>query len=228
MKNPGVFITATDTGAGKTMLARHLIPALEARHIKLCIRKPVESGCEIRGHKLWPADAAMLAEASRTAQPLEVICPFRLKPVASPARAAQLENTTLRLADLAAACKPETGEFLIVEGAGGFYSPIASDGLNADLAEALKLPLLLVVPDRLGCIGHALLVIEAAAKRMLRIVAVIMNQPGPTIPPADTDNREELAALTGLTVVQTTFEETGKLDPNTVGELADKISSYNM
>ena len=203
--NNGIFITATDTGTGKTTLACALINALEKRQFKLCIRKPVESGCTRKGKILLPHDAIALAKASRTKPAISTVCPYQLQQVSSPAYAAQLENINLTLANLAGACQAKDNEYLLVEGAGGFYSPIAKDGLNADLAQMLNVPLLLVVADRLGCIGHTLLVIEAADKRGLNIAAIILNQNEQRCGNEDTDNAKELAALTDKSVVPVAF-----------------------
>ncbi len=213
----GLFVTATDTGAGKTTLLCRLIPMLEAAGLALRIRKPVESGCPLDNGRLVPLDAAALAKAARGTLSAEQVCAYRLHHASSPARAARLENVGLTIADLAAACTDgddDTGStrdnvLLLVEGAGGFYSPIARDGLNADLAGVLGLPLLIVVEDRLGCLNHALLTIEAAQRRRLEIAAIVVNQTtraGNT----DTDNCEELKALTEVPVFKTGYAEPGR------------------
>ena len=67
-------------------------------------------------------------------------------------------------------------DVLLVEGAGGFYSPLCSDGLNADLAEAMQAQVILVVRDRLGCINQALLSLAAIESRGLECFAVVVNQ----------------------------------------------------
>ena len=67
-------------------------------------------------------------------------------------------------------------DVLLVEGAGGFYSPLCTNGLNADLAQKLKCNVLLIVQDRLGCINQALLAIEAIQRRKLTLLAVVLNQ----------------------------------------------------
>ena len=88
----------------------------------------------------------------------------------------------------------EAQDFLLVEGAGGFYSPLCEDGLNADLAECLALPVLLVVADRLGCINHCLLSLEAIARHGLSVQAIVLNQTQPPAPePTVMDNAADLA-----------------------------------
>ena len=204
----GLFVTATDTGAGKTTLLCRLIPALEKAHLDLRVRKPVESGCRFENNRLIAADAAALARVcSRRTLSAEQVCAYRLRACCSPARAAKLENFPLSIDQLADAChdgNTTQNTVLLVEGAGGLYSPIAQDGDNADLAVRLALPLLIVVENRLGCINHALLTIEAAHHRDLEIAALVLNQ---TMPDgtADTDNQAELSALTDIRVFKTAY-----------------------
>ncbi len=109
------------------------------------------------------------------------------------------------LANLAGAVLDGVGEthFVLVEGAGGFYSPLALDGSNADLAERLQLPVLLVAPDRLGVINHVLLSLEAIARRDLRTFAVVLNRTEHAAAlPAGMDNFADLRE-SGVPVFQT-------------------------
>ena len=208
----GTTPAATDTGAGKTTLLRQLIPSLEKAGIDLRIRKPVESGCTLENGRLIAHDATLLAAASIRQLSPEQVCPYRLRNVASPARAAQLESVELTIGKLMAACAApnDTNSLLLVEGAGGLYSPIAQDGLNADLAGSLKVPLLIVVEDRLGCINHALLSIEAARRRCLRITALVLNQVA-HVDNADTDNFAELEKLTDIPMFRSSRVDTRRL-----------------
>ena len=197
----GVFITGTDTGVGKTAIACALIRALEARGLRVAPRKPVESGCPRRDGKPMPADAARLARACAHAPPIGAVCRYRFGDATSPARAARLAGATLRIADLVAACACDTGDVAVVEGAGGLLSPIANDGVNADLAVALGFPVIVVAADKLGCINHALLTLEALAARGLAVAALVLNRDTAAARDAALDNADELAALTRAPVV---------------------------
>lgn len=182
MTTPGLFITGTDTGVGKTVAGCALIHALVARGCSVLPRKPVESGCERRGGILWPADGArLLAAAGR--DELDRVTPWRFPHALAPDRAARLAGTPLHLGALATACRPAgPDDLVVVEGAGGFYSPLAEGALNADLAAALGLPLILVAPDRLGVLNHILLTAEAVQRRGLTLAGVVLNaaeEPGP-------------------------------------------------
>ncbi len=196
----GLFITGTDTGIGKTWVGCALAKELRRRGVKLQVRKPVESGCLEAGAELLPQDALALRTAAATPEPLQRICPYRFRTPVSPARAAELEKRPLTLAALVAACRPLPDHWRLVEGAGGFYSPLTADGVNADLAEALKLPLLLVAPDRLGVISNILLTLEAAERRGLTTAAVFLNPITP--PPEELDNLAELRRWTKVPVVR--------------------------
>jgi len=190
----GVFVTGTDTGVGKTVVGCALARALVRQGETVAVRKPVESGCEPAGDGLHPADGEALRRAAAGREPLEIVTPLRLAHALSPERAAALEGMDLELYDLIAAARTGTPEdFYIVEGAGGFLSPLAKGALNADLARSLGVPVLLVVADRLGCINHALLSVEAIEHRGLNIAAVVVNAVTADVD-GDMNNREDLEA----------------------------------
>jgi dethiobiotin synthetase len=174
----GLFVTGTDTGVGKTQITAALARLLSERNLVVRPRKPVESGCRQEGGRLVPEDARTLQAAARSEDPLERICPYSFEPALSPERAADLAGVRITLDDLRTACLEGVagGDFLLVEGAGGFYSPLASGILNADLAASLSLPVLLVTADRLGCIGHTLLAVEATKRCGLTLAGVVLNQ----------------------------------------------------
>ncbi len=189
----GLFITGTDTGVGKTRVGTALTHLLTERGLRVRVRKPVESGCPTGPGGLLPQDAAVLREAAGGTEPLERICPYRLQALLSPERAAELEEMALDLGRLHAACLAGIGndDFLLVEGAGGFYSPLARGALNADLAGGLGLPVLVVAADRLGTLNHTLLTVEAVRMRGLALAGLVLNQPLPQADPK-MDNAEDL------------------------------------
>jgi len=172
----GVFITGTGTSVGKTHIGVLLAKQLHELNIKVIPRKPIESGCIKVGDELIPADATALKQASGYEGPLSEICPYRFEPPISPARAAHLANKVLTTEQLASICLDSSNDgFVLVEGAGGFYSPLSENGLNADLAVALQLPVLLVTNDILGCLNQVLLNVEAIEMRGLHLAGVVLN-----------------------------------------------------
>ena len=174
----GYFITASDTDAGKTYIGCQIIHQLRQLQKKIEVRKPAESGCrEDAGGRLIAADAMLLSEANDHSQNMETIAPFRFRAALAPHRAAQLDGSQLFLADLIKACEHDDDcDLFIVEGAGGFYSPLAEDALNADLASALQLPVIIVINDRIGAVNQALMTIAAVESRQLPIAAIILNR----------------------------------------------------
>lgn len=190
----GIFVTGTDTSVGKTWVGEHLIKALVDNGLDVVPRKPVESGW---ADNVLETDAWILASAASKLDELDKICPHHFKTPVSPVRAAEIERKSISLSLLKDQCladiKPK--QFLYVEGAGGFYSPLCSDGLNADLASELKLPVLLVVANRLGCINHALLTVEAIKQRKLTLQAIVLNDNYPKQSSPDMDNLADLKKL---------------------------------
>lgn len=197
---PGLFMTGTDTGVGKTWIGTQLLQHLRQLGLGITPRKPVESGWSTE--QITESDTWKLALAASGFQPLKQICPNRLLAPLSPPRAAHLEGKQLKIQQLAEQCHQnhKPSNFLYVEGAGGFYSPIASDGLNADLAAVLNLPLVLVSEDRVGCINHILLSVEAIHARGLCLAGIILNPIRPA--PAEMDNQQDLQVLLEVPIIR--------------------------
>jgi len=172
----GVFITGTSTGVGKTFVGVEIAKQLTTKNITVIPRKPIESGCVKQGKELIPQDATALKEAANYQGLLSEVCPYRFEPPISPVRAAHLANKVLTTEQLVNICLQGSEDgFLLVEGAGGFYSPLAENGLNADLAVALQLPVLLVADDKLGALSQVLLNTEAIQMRGLQLAGVVLN-----------------------------------------------------
>jgi len=187
----GIFVTGTDTDVGKTYVGTLLAAQLVKNGSRVIPKKPIESGCQNMNGRLIPADASALKQAAAYEGDLSEVCAYRFEASLSPVRAAHLENKKVTIEQLSQVCKYSGDDFVLVEGAGGFYSPLADDGLNADLAEALQLPILLVAEDRLGCINQILLTAEAIANRGLKLTAVVLNAKDPQ-ENSDMNNAEDL------------------------------------
>lgn len=179
----GLFITGTDTDVGKTYAAGCIAYTLKRSGANIIARKPIASGClPLEQDKLYCADAAFLKTATQSNEPLETICRYQFVPAISPQQAIQQSGTWVSTQDLLQACyvsnstlTTHSTSLCLVEGAGGFYSPLCSDGLNQDLAIALAYPVILVVKNQLGCINHTLLSLDAIQKSGLRTLAIIIN-----------------------------------------------------
>ena len=194
----GLFVSGSGTHVGKTFVAQQLIKLLsKSRTVK--VRKPLESDCENIDGKLMPKDAELLSQACAQPEALDVVCPFRFEACASGEKASTDQGATLTLNQLVDACQvSNVDDFLVVEGAGGLYSPIAPSTLNSDLAQALKLPLVLVVKDELGAVNQALLCLQAAKKQNLTVAMLVLNQ----ITPNTLENAAAIAQYTKVAVVE--------------------------
>lgn len=177
MNNPGIFITGTDTGVGKTRIAAALCAALVQRGIRVAVMKPVACGCDPGRDGLRNADAMLLQAATNVPAAYDEINPFAYAPAIAPHLAALEAGRPIDLHVLDAAFDKlrSRGEYIIVEGAGGWLVPLDEQRYVADLPLRWQLPVLLVVGLRLGCLNHALLTTESIERRGLRLQGWIAN-----------------------------------------------------
>jgi dethiobiotin synthetase len=177
MNAKGIFVTGTDTGVGKTVVAAALVRGLVARGLRVAVMKPVASGSERTPAGLRNEDALTLMAASNVTAPYERINPYCFEPAISPHIAAEEAGIAVDLGrirrnfDLLTAASDVT----VVEGAGGWLAPIGPRISIHDLALALHLPVVMVVGLRLGCINHALLTKLAIGSHGARFAGWIAN-----------------------------------------------------
>jgi dethiobiotin synthetase len=159
----GIFITGTDTGVGKTLVAAGLVRVLAGQGHRVVGLKPVASGAEPSRNGLRNADALALAAESSVELPYELTNPYCFEPAVAPHLAAAEAGVRLAPDDLVDWYGRATAgaEFAVVEGAGGWRVPLHPDGFLSDLPERLGLGVVLVVGLRLGCLNHARLTLEA-------------------------------------------------------------------
>lgn len=204
----GYFITGSDTDVGKTYISCQIIKQLRNQGMEIETRKPAESGCvESADGSLITNDAAALQQANDSREAIDRINPYRFRAALAPHRAARLEGRTIELQSLVDACsRDDPAHCLIVEGAGGFYSPLAEDGLNADLACALQLPVIIVVNDRIGAVSQTLLTLQAVSSQKLHLAAVILNQVS-AMTNSDMDNAADLKSYCASPLFRCGFNE---------------------
>lgn len=171
----GVFITGTDTGVGKTLVAAALARHLRDLGLRVGVMKPVETGVADPG--LEGPDAALLRWASDCRAPLEDVAPLRMRRALAPATAAEKDKIFVDFHGLVDACQRlrKAYDFVIVEGAGGLMVPLAGGLLIADLARAMGLPLLVVCRPNLGTINHTLLTVFSAKTMDLSVAGFLIN-----------------------------------------------------
>lgn len=196
----GVFVTGTDTGAGKTVLAGAVCAALSVGGTRVAAFKPVVTGLDEADPGAPAPDHELLAACAGMAP--ERVSPHLFGPPVSPHLAAELAGVELDPeALLAAARDAATGvDALVCEGVGGLLVPLTRAYSVRDLAVALGLPVVIAARPGLGTINHTLLTVESARAAGLDVRAVVLG-PWPGAPsPWLVSNRDTIAALTGVHV----------------------------
>jgi dethiobiotin synthetase len=178
----GFFVTGTDTGVGKTLLACALLHAFASGGKSVVGMKPVAAGSEAGR---WP-DVEALTGASTVRAPGRLVNPYAFEPAIAPHIAAELAGQRIDIDTIACAYGDlaRRAEVVVVEGVGGFLVPLNARDTGADLARRLALPVVLVVGMRLGCLNHALLTrkqIEACDLRCAGWVANCIVQEMPQL-----------------------------------------------
>lgn len=195
----GLFVTGTDTGVGKSVVAAAICVGLAARGLRVAAFKPVVTGLNDPPGE-WPPDHELLA--SVTGQDPSAVAPWRFGPPASPHLAAELDGAVLEPPELLAAARRAGAwaDALVCEGVGGLMVPITPGYLVRDLALDLRMPLVVAARPGLGTINHTLLTLEAARAAGLEPIAVVMT-PWPSEPSRlEQSNRETVERLGGVPV----------------------------
>jgi dethiobiotin synthetase len=198
----GLFVTGTDTGVGKTVVAAAVCAALAARGERVAAFKPAVTGLENPAPDGWQHDHLLLAEAASAGQSPDEVSPYCFGPPLSPHYAAELAGETLEPSRLLAAAG-EAGrhaDALVCEGVGGLMVPLTPGYLVRDLAIDLGLPLLIAARAGLGTINHTLLTVGSARAVGLRVAAIVMT-PWPADPePIERSNRDTVERLAEVPV----------------------------
>ena len=183
-KKQAYFVTGTDTGVGKTLVASALVYRFAQYGMRSVGMKPVAAGCSMKNGRLMSDDVEQLLAASNVEAPLDLVNPYALVPAIAPHIAAQQSGVALELPTMLSAYQrlADMADVVIVEGVGGFRVPLDDNLDTADLAQALALPTVMVVGMRLGCLSHALLTAEAIERRGLRLAGWIANRIDPEMP----------------------------------------------
>lgn len=177
------YVTGTDTGIGKTVVSTALLHALRARGVHAVGMKPVASGCAFVDG-LWRNEDALALQAASDPRPsYQDLNPYALPQPLAPEIAAREAGVEIALDPLLAAYARlrEDAVSVVVEGVGGWAAPLSATIDQKDLVRALRLPVLMVVGMRLGCINHARLTAAAIAADGCRLVGWIANHVDPAM-----------------------------------------------
>jgi len=187
------FVTGTDTEVGKTRVSAALLHWCAQQGWRSAAFKPVAAGTEIINGERANDDVRTLRAAASLPLTDGDICPFQFDAACAPHIAAALEQRSIAPDAILRAAQQLAArvDALVVEGVGGFRVPLTPGFDSADLAQALNLPVVLVVGLRLGCINHALLTAEAVRARGLQLAGWVGNSVDPAMPWRD-DNVQTL------------------------------------
>lgn len=196
----GVFVTGTDTAAGKSVVAAAICAALIERGDRVAAFKPVVTGLDEPARD-WPADHELLASAAGGWQRPEEVAPYSFGPALSPHYAAELADARIepdRLLEAACAAAGDA-DVLVCEGVGGLLVPLADGYAVRDLACDLRLPVVVAARTGLGTINHTLLTVESARSAGLRVAGIVMT-PWSDPAPIELSNRSTVERLAGVPV----------------------------
>jgi dethiobiotin synthetase len=166
-----IFITGSDTGVGKTLLAALLTRFLRARGVNVAALKPVCSGGR--------SDARLLRAASGGLLTLDEVNPWHFRAPVAPVLAARRERKQLKLLPVVAHIRALQKRFdvLLVEGAGGLLSPLGVDFDSRDLIAALRAKPMMVCSNRLGAVNQVLLTLAALPPGVAAGTHVVLMSP---------------------------------------------------
>ncbi|MFQ5579891.1 MAG: dethiobiotin synthase [Nitrospiria bacterium] len=174
----GIFITGTDTGVGKTLVAGAIARLLFSEGIDVGVMKPFESGCRQTREGLLPEDAAYLKLSARSEDPLRLITPYSFQEPLAPYAAALRTNKKIDIARILKAFHQlqKRHTFLVVEGVGGLMVPLTARKDLISLILLLKLPVLVVARSGLGTLNHTLLTLGSGAVRGISFSGIVLNR----------------------------------------------------
>ena len=173
------FISGTDTEVGKTVVSSCLLRVANSHKLTTIACKPVASGCNLLGDKLCNQDALALQQAASIEIAYDKVNPYAFEPSIAPHIAANLAKINIDLTNLINHCQQilsYQADITIIEGIGGWQVPINQKHTMADLIAAIKLPVILVVSIKLGCINHTLLTLRDIKSYGLKVIGWIANQ----------------------------------------------------
>ena len=207
---PGLFVVGTDTGVGKTHVAAAIARSMVREGRRVGVLKPLATGVPAGAGR--GEDAARLIAAAGGSIAPERVVPIAFEAPLAPAVAARRLGGRLEAAEVERALEAalawwrDRADVMVVEGIGGLLTPLAEGTTAADIAIRLDYPLVVVARRGLGTLNHTLLTVEAALRRGLRVVGIVLNSAAPGVGAdavlAESTNAGELARrLEGIAVL---------------------------
>lgn len=206
----GFFVTGTDTGIGKTVVAGGLAAMLKSKGMNVGVMKPVATGGKEIDGRIVSDDARFLMDIIDCQDPYDLVNPICLMPALAPAVAARLSNKVIDMEIVWNSFEmlKAKHEFMIIEGIGGLLVPLSDNFYVADMAKRMNLPLIIVSRQSLGAINHTLLTVTCARNKGLKIEGIIINNPPPYPSPqrvgddvAEKTNPSEIEKYSGIPIL---------------------------
>ncbi len=180
MKHKGIFITGTDTDAGKTIVAAGLLDLLRSCDIDAAPMKPVQTGCTKKENSFDVPDLDFSIRYSGlecTCEEYDCMAPYRYEPACSPHLAGQLAGYYPSIKEIIVKAERlnEMREFILMEGAGGIMVPLNESEMMLDLMKKISFPVILVSRTGLGTINHTLMSLQVLKNHGINVLGVIFN-----------------------------------------------------
>jgi dethiobiotin synthetase len=221
-KKAGLFITGTDTGVGKTLIAGAIAKILTDKGLKVGVFKPIATGCKRNWDGLISDDTEFLSYCANSDLSLSTITPVGYHTPAAPIVSAACDGSAIDFDRIAAAYKDicQNSDIVIVEGIGGVRVPLTEEFDLLDLAVEFALPAVIVARPNLGTINHTLMTIDCVRAAKLKIAGVVINGYKATESTTAEDTAPEvIAQCSGVDILSVVpFDETVDIEEPNLGE----------
>ncbi len=223
----GVFVTGTDTGVGKTVVAAGLAWLLRKKGIDIAVMKPFATGDKLYSKRFKSEDTSILAEAAGVSETDEDLNPAFFKVPASPLMAAQILRKSPP--DVHGALFPLKKlaikhQFVVVEGIGGLMVPLTEREFVADFVRLADLPVMIVTHPRLGTLNHTLLTVRVCREFGLNILGIIVNMMPKRPSVVEKNTPSAIQRLAGVPVLAVLPEMKNRPEYKEIGKLLEKTS----
>jgi len=214
----GFFVTATDTGAGKTVITAALIKTIALLGVRACGMKPIETGCIREGDVLVPSDGMFIKTVARMEETVNYISPCCFEAPLAPMAASEIEGIPVNFEEIKKAYRElsENYEAAVVEGIGGLLVPIKKDYFVLDLARDFGLPIIVVSKPGIGTLNHTLLTVNYALKEGLSVAGIIINYVSPPQDTLSEDTNPEILKQISPVPIIGVFPYLKDLESNTI------------
>jgi len=219
----GLFITGSDTGVGKTLVAGAIAKILTDKGITVGPFKPIATGCKHDWEGIISEDTEFLTACANSNLPLSTITPVGYATPAAPIVSAEQEKRAIDFDAIISAYNEilQNSDFLLVEGIGGIRVPLTTEIDLLDLAAEFKLPVIIVARPTLGTINHTLMTIDCLRAAELKIAGVIINGFDATEATVAQESAEQIIPrCSGVDILAVVpYDETADIGNQSLGEL---------